>query len=403
MAKRVIEKLSARAVATLGEGRHSDGGGLYLVVAGTRRAWSLRYTSAGRVRELGLGSARDVGLKEARAAAADARAQLRAGVDPVAARRAARTEIPNFETAMESFVASVEGTFRNAKHRAQWRNSLRQHAGKLMRRRVDEIETADVLAVLKPIWQKLPETASRVRGRIERILDAARVSGQREGENPARWRGHLDKLLPKRAKLTRGHHAAMPFDDVPGFLARLRAVDGLSARALEFAILTAARSGEALGARWNEIDLDAALWTIPAARMKAGEAHRVPLSTPALALLRVLASARTGDYVFPGGASRRRAPGPLSSMAMAMTLRRLAPGVTVHGFRSAFRDWAGERTPFPREVAEAALAHKVGDATERAYRRCDALEKRLLLMAAWAPFLNAASSGKVLPMIRWHA
>lgn len=400
MAKRVLGKLSARTVATLGEGRHSDGGGLYLVVAGTRRAWSLRFTLGGRVREMGLGSARDVGLKEARDAAADARQQARAGVDPIAARRETETEIPTFETAMDAFVSSVEGGFRNAKHRAQWRSSLHQHATKLMKRRVDEIETADVLAVLKPIWQKLPETASRVRGRIERILDAARVNEHRAGENPARWRGHLDKLLPKRVKLSRGHHAAMSFDDVPAFLARLREADGLAARALELTILTAARSGEVLGARWDEIDLDKGVWTIPAERMKAGEAHRVPLSRPARALLETLASVRTSEFVFPGGATRRRAPGPLSSMAMAMTLRRLAPGVTVHGFRSSFRDWAGERTEFAREVAEAALAHKVGDATERAYRRGDALEKRRALMERWAGFLDGSPGGNVVAMVR---
>jgi integrase len=250
---------------------------------------------------------------------------------------------------------------------------------------VDEIDTTAVLEVLQPLWASVPETASRLRGRIETVLDAARARGligQHEA-NPARWRGHLDKLLPKRQKLTRGHHAAMPFAEVPDFMGRLRERDAVAARALEFTILTAARSGEVLGARWEEIDFERAVWTVPATRMKGGREHRVPLSSRALAILKRLDEARISEFVFPG----QRQGKPLSGMAMEMILRRMnADGVTVHGFRSSFRDWCGEVSTFPREVAEAALAHVAGDATERAYRRGDALDKRRTLMEAWAQF-----------------
>ena len=242
-----------------------------------------------------------------------------------------------------------------------------------------------MLAVLQPIWQEKNETASRLRGRIERVLDAAKAKGLRTGENPARWRGHLDTLLPKRQKLQRGHHPAMPYTEVPAFVAELRTREAMAARALEFAILTAARSGEVLGAMWGEVDLKAEVWTVPAMRMKAGREHRVPLTAPAIAILRALEALRPEDddkgaYIFPGQRKGR----PLSGMAMEMLLRRQKLEITVHGFRSSFRDWAAEETGFPREIAEAALAHVVGDATERAYRRGDALEKRRELMTAWA-------------------
>ena len=239
-----------------------------------------------------------------------------------------------------------------------------------------------MLECLKPIWQTKAETAARLRGRIERVLDAARAKGYRTGENPARWRGHLDSLLPKRQKLTRGHLAAMPFAEVQDFLIRLRDMSGTAALALEFAILTAARSGEVLGARWSEIDLATKLWVIPATRVKAGREHRVPLPDRAVAILEAVSAVRSGDFVFPG----LRRDKPQSDRTLVAVLRRMNCPVTVHGFRSSFRDWAGERTHFPREVAEAALAHVVGDETERAYRRGDALEKRRELMNAWAAF-----------------
>lgn len=251
--------------------------------------------------------------------------------------------------------------------------------------KVDAIETDDVLKALRPIWSVKSETASRVRGRIEKILDAAKARGYRRTDNPARWRGHLDHLLPKQAKLSRGHHAAMPYADVPAFVETLRQRNAIAGRALEFCILTAARTGEVLGARWAEIGMDGQIWTIPADRMKAGRQHRVPLTGRAIEILEVMGAARIGDFVFPG----QKAGKPLSSMAMEMMLRRMKiENATVHGFRSSFRDWAGNETNFPRELAEQALAHVIGDKAEQAYRRGDALERRRTLMEAWATFIS---------------
>ena len=253
--------------------------------------------------------------------------------------------------------------------------------------------TDDVLAVLKPIWVNKAETASRVRGRIEKVLDAAKAKGFRQGENPARWRGHLDHLLPRRPRLTRGHHVAMPYENVPAFVAQLRERDALAAQALELCILTAARSGEILGLRWEEIDLEKRVWTVPARRMKAGREHRVPLSSRATAILRELAEHRNGDLVFPG----QKRGKPLSGMAMEMLLRRLKiQNATVHGFRSSFRDWAGNVSSFPREIIETALAHVMGDKAEQAYRRSDALEKRRRLMEAWAAYCEKKVTSQIL-------
>jgi len=257
---------------------------------------------------------------------------------------------------------------------------------------VTDVNTDDVLRVLKPVWLTKAETASRLRGRIERVLDFAKARGMRSGENPARWRGHLDALLPKRAKLTRGHHKALPFDQVPVFCTALRPMPGVSPAALEFAILTAARSGEVMGARWNELNLTERVWTIPANRMKGGREHRIPLSERAMEVVRAMKGVQSSEYVFPGNRPNK----PLSVMALDMVMRRAKADATVHGFRSAFRDWAGERTSFPREVAEAALAHLVGDETERAYRRGDALEKRRALMDAWATFCSNETRGAVV-------
>lgn len=269
--------------------------------------------------------------------------------------------------------------------------TLTTYAAPLRSKPLDQIGTDDVLAVLTPIWTTKSETASRLRGRIERVLDAARAKGLRTGENPARWRGHLDHLLPKRRKLTRGHHAAMPYDQVPAFVARLREGRGVAARAPEFTILCASRSGEVLGARWDEVDLKAKLWTVPGPRMKGGREHRVPLTERALAILAEVEPLRNGDYVFPG----QRRGRPLSNMSMEMCLRRMKVDETVHGFRSSFRDWAGEETAVPREVAEVALSHAVGDATELAYRRADALAKRRKLMEAWAAFVEDGSGAAI--------
>src|SRR5215207_6190562 len=383
-----LHKLSARAVATLSKpGRHSDGGGLYLNLTGSgARSWVFMWKVAGRRREIGLGSLRDVTLAKARDRAAEARRLLADGLDPLAARTKPRTM--TFGEAADALVESMSPSWRNEKHRAQWRMTLTAYCSPIRTLPVADLTTEDVLQVLRPIWLTKSETASRLRGRIERVFDFAKARGMRSGENPARWRGHLDAILPKRQKLTRGHHKAMPFADVPSFMDALREMDGVAPKGLKFTILTASRSGETLGARWDEIDLDAKLWTVPAARMKGAREHRVPLSGRAVAIVKEMAKIRTSDFVFPG-----LKPGkPLSSMALEMVLRRANVDVTVHGFRSAFRDWAGERTAFPRELAEAALAHLVGDAVERAYRRGDALEKRRKLMDAWAGFLGPQKS-----------
>lgn len=385
---RETNRLSARGVATIATpGRHADGGGLYLVVdkSGAKR-WVFLFRQAGRLREMGFGGLSAVPLAKARELAAAARATVQAGGDPIAARRQEAPSIPTFGEMADQFIATMEPEFRNAKHVAQWRMTLTTYAEPLRGKAVDAITTDDVLAVLKPLWATKQETASRLRGRIERVLDAAKAKGHRSGENPALWRGHLSNLLPKRRKLNRGHHAAMDFSEVPAFVARLRERKATSARALEFTILTAARSGETLGATWREIDLKSRVWTVPGERMKGGREHRVPLSGAVLAILEEMGkTGREPDaYVFSGARHGR----PLSNMAMDMILRRLKVDITVHGFRSSFRDWCGELSPYPRELAEAALAHIVGDETERAYRRGDALEKRRGMMDAWAAFCS---------------
>jgi integrase len=347
---------------------------------------------AGKRREMGLGSLRDVSLAKARQKAAEARQKVADGLDPIASREKAR--MMTFGEAADALIDSMSSSWRNEKHRAQWKMTLTAYCAPIRTKSVAEVGTDDVLKVLKPVWTTKAETASRLRGRMERVLDFARAQGQRSGENPARWRGHLDAILPKRAKLTRGHHKAMPFDEVSIFLVDLRQRDGIAARALEFTILTAARSGEVLGARWDEIDLENFLWIVPAARMKGAREHRVPLSPSTVEILRAVEKTRLGDFVFPGVKRGR----PLSVMALEMVLRRMKVDATVHGFRSAFRDWAGERTTFPREVAEAALAHLVGDAVERAYRRGDALEKRRRLMDAWASFVGPKAATTVIEL-----
>lgn len=403
---RPINKLSARAVDALAKpGRHSDGGGLYLkVLPDGRRQWVFMYRWQGKQKEMGLGaflpvrtnrseSFEFVTLAEARQKATEARAAIAQRIDPMQARKA-NADMPMFGTFADGLVDDLADGFRNDKHIAQWRMTLGDTYCKALRKKpIDQIETADVLTTLKPLWQSKQETASRLRGRIERVLDAAKAQGFRSGENPARWRGHLDKLLPRRQKLQRGHHAAMPYGDVPAFAARLQAAEAMAARALEFLILTAARSGEVLGATWDEIDIDAALWIVPAVRMKAGKEHRVPLSDRAVEIITALNETRVSNYVFPGAKKEM----PLSSMALAMQMRRMKLGhFTVHGFRSSFRDWAAEETPHARETAEAALAHVIGDATERAYRRGDALEKRRALMADWAGHVAGKEPDNIL-------
>jgi integrase len=402
---RQLNKLNARLVANLTKpGRHSDGGGLYLSVSkdriSIRRRWVFLFRwrdeagGIGKPTEMGLGAATAVSLGKARELAAQFRAELAAGINPKDARDARRKKqagIPTFAECADALIASKGSGWRSPKHVWQWKQTLDKYAAPISAKAVDKITTEDVLAILQPYWSTKAETASRLRSRIEAVLDAARAKGHIPPgtANPARWRGHLDKLLAKRQKLQRGHHPAMPFADVPAFMAQLRARAATTALALEFTILTAARSGEALGAKWSEFDLTAKVWTVPAERMKRGIEHRVPLPDRATEIVENLRETKRSDLVFPSHSGDR----PLSSMAMTMLLRRMkADQFTVHGFRSSFRDWAGECTSFPREVAEAALAHAIGDQTERAYRRGDALEKRRKLMDAWGSYLNRPRS-----------
>jgi integrase len=395
-------KLNARKVETLTKpGRYSDGGNLFLrITPNGGKRWVFFYRFGGKRRDMGLGSAgpHGVGLKVAREKAAEARRLVAAGIDPLEHRKVedkAGRNVPTFGAFADDYLRSHRPKFKNAKHAAQWEMTLGDTYCRAIRSKpVNEIDTEAVLSVLKPIWMKVPETASRLRGRIENVLDAARAMGHRDGSNPATWRGHLKSLLPARQKLTRGHHAALAYDAMPEFMAALRAREGLAARALELTILTACRSGEVLGARWEEFDLDKAIWTIPGARMKAGLAHRVPLSGRALDILRSIPNLEGNPHVFPG-----LKPGkPLSGMSMEMALRRMGrDDITAHGMRSAFRDWAAEKTSFPHHTAEHALAHRISDKAESAYRRGDELERRRALMEAWATWCEPKDGANVIP------
>jgi integrase len=400
---RAIHKLTAREADTLSKpGRHSDGGGLYLSISGDgRRRWVFLYAVRGKQREAGLGAAGKGGvpLKVARDKAAQGRSMLKDGRDPLTEwRTAAEAAVPTFGATADEYVAAHAGSFRNDKHKAQWAMTLTRYCEPIRALPVDRVDTEGVLSVLKPLWTRAPETASRLRGRIEAVLDAAKARGfiGRNEANPARWRGHLDKLLPKPSKLARGHHAAMPYADVPTFVAELRARPATAARALEFAILTAARSGETLAARWDEMDLDGQIWTVPAGRTKSAREHRVPLSDHAIAILHEMEAGRNGEHVFPG----QRPGRSLSGMAFEMLLRRIGSPYTAHGFRSSFRDWAGNETSFPRELAEHALAHVIGDKAEQAYRRSDALARRRELMDAWAKYCDGAEANNVVAFRR---
>jgi integrase len=392
----VASKLTARKVETAKPGKYSDGGNLYLIVSGSgARKWVLRFTWRGRAREMGLGSAASVPLADARERAASARRKIAQGMNPIDERR--RTSgVPTFGEMADQVRETLSAGFRNEKHKAQWKSTLATYAAPLSNKPVDTVTTDDVLAILKPVWTTKPETASRVRGRIEKVLDAAKAKGFREGENPARWRGHLDHLLPRPSKLARGHHAAMPYDHVAAFVAGLREQEAIAGLALELCILTAARSGEILGMRWDEVDLNKRIWTVPAGRMKAERDHRVPLSQRATDILVSLSEGRSGGFVFPG----QRRDKSLSKEAMQMVLRRMKiKDATVHGFRSSFRDWAGNETGYPRELIETALAHVIGNQAEQAYRRSDALEKRRDLMEAWANYCEPRSQGNIIPLV----
>jgi integrase len=409
-------KLSAVKVARLKKpGRYGDGHGLYLRVAEypdrdgkpkRSRNWVFRYEIAGRERWMGLGPLHSVTLAEARAYARECRALLVQGLDPIEARAAKRrgtrlaaARAVTFKQIAERYIKSHSAGWKNAAHRAQWPSTMASYVYPVIGNvAVGDVDTGMIMKILEPIWSDKPETGSRVRGRIERVLDAAKAQGLRSGENPARWKGHLKNLLPARDKVQRkGHHPAMPDADMPAFMAAIRARKEISAKALEFTILTASRTNEAIRARWSEIDLDAKLWTVPPDRMKSGRPHIVPLSDRAVAILKSLDRIAGCPFVFPGAKHGQ----PLSNMAMLELLRGMRPGYVVHGFRSTFRDWCGDRTNYPRDVIEAALAHQIKDKTEAAYRRRTAVEKRRRLMADWSHYLSTtgrptAGRGKVV-------
>ena len=380
--------LTDRQVRAATSGRHTDGNGLYLVVSESgRRNWVLRYQMNGRRRDKGLGSYPMVSLLDARNKAADDRKLISAGTDPIDAKTSELLR-KTFGEVADDLIASLSAGWRNEKHQKQWPSTLNMYASRLKAMDVALITTEDVLAVLKPIWTMKPETASRLRGRIEAIIDAAIARGFRNDINPARWKGHLERLLPPRKRLSRGHHRALPYAELPVFIPFLRQQESISSLALEFTILTAARSGEVLGAKWSEFDLEKRIWTIPATRMKAQKEHRIPLSERAKDILASIEVVETNEFVFTG----KKAGHGLSTMALEMVLRRMdyANRTTVHGFRSCFSDWATEQTHHSGEVREMALAHSVGNKVEAAYRRGDLFEKRREIMSDWANFLGAA-------------
>lgn len=425
---RLIDRLTALEVKRLTTvGMHPDGRGLYLQIhTGGSKSWIYRYTLNGRIRAMGLGPTHLVSLAEARALAQDARLLKAQGVDPLDARAASKpapepaapakeAEADNglaFKDAAAAYIRANSAAWRNAKHQAQWSATLEAYAYPAFGDRpVGEIDTKLVLKALEPIWSTKAETASRLRGRIESVLDWATVRGHRQGDNPARWKGHLDKILPAKSKIARvEHHAALPFKAMPAFMRDLGTRPGAAARALEFAILTAARTGEVIGAQWSEIDFEARLWIQPAARTKTRKEHRVPLCDAAMAILAGMREAfLTGrrellmlydkpvpdDILLEGFifAGMRRGKG-LSNMSMLKTLERMGrPDLTTHGFRSTFRDWAAETTHYPNEVVEMALAHTIAGKVEAAYRRGDLLEKRRELMRDWSAYCGLIEPG----------
>ena len=389
--------LVAKNLGKLADGRHSDPGstgvrGLYFHVRGDSRAWVFRYRdrATSKHRDKGLGAWPAVSLAQAREEATRQRAALQTGLDPIDAKRdaqqaakAARVAAKTFRYCRDAYVKAHKAGWRNAKHAQQWTNTLDTHAATLLDSPIGAIDTAAVLHVLEPLWSDKTETATRVRQRIEAVLDWGTVRGYRKGENPARWRGHLDKLLPKPSKVkTVKPHSALPYFGMAESWAKLAAIDTTASKALRLQILSATRPSEAVGARWGEFDLDAKVWTIPAERMKANKPHRVPLSKEAMALLKSLPGNRDG-WLFPGSG---RKPRPMTTAATLKVAKELRVGLTGHGFRSTFRDWAGDETSHPREVAEAALAHTIKDKSEAAYRRQDALLRRSILMQEWATY-----------------
>jgi integrase len=403
---RTLNRLSPRTVATLRErGYYADGGGLYLQISaiGTK-SWVFRFARGGRQREMGLGPVHTVTLAEAREKALECRKQLLNGVDPIEARREtraaeafAKAKTMTFRQCAEAYIESMRAGWKNAKHASQWENTLATyaypHLGSLS---VALIDTGLVLKALEPIWKTKPETASRLRGRIESVFDWATTHKYRHGENPAQWKGRLDNLLPEKSKVAKvRHHPALPYAEIGSFFAALRQQGGIAARALEFTILTAVRTNETIGATWREFDLKAGIWTIPAERMKAEKEHRVPLSGRAIELLKEVLPLKPDEDegaapVFPSPKGKA-----LSNMALLAVLKRMGrEGLTVHGFRSTFRDWAGETTAYLREVIEHAMAHQLPDKAEAAYARGTLFDKRRRLMADWADYCNKVQPSK---------
>ncbi|HEX3472880.1 MAG TPA: integrase arm-type DNA-binding domain-containing protein [Silvibacterium sp.] len=397
MARKLNRLTAVEVRGTDKKGMFHDGGGLYLQVSASgAKSWIFRFTLDGRAREMGLGPVHAIPLAEARKRAAECRRMRLDGIDPIKARSEHRSwkkleaaKGITFAACAAAYLDAHQDAWRNALHRKQWRTTLNNYAGPVFGSLpVQEVDLTLVMKALEPIWRTKCETASRVRGRIEAVLDWATVRGYRTGENPARWRGHLDKLLPARAKIQKvQHHPALPYVELADFMEALRGQHGIAARALEFLILTAARTGEIVGGRWDEVDLEEKIWTVPGERMKAGREHRVPLSAAALAILKRMKETRESDFVFPGGKKGM----PLSNMAMLAVLKRMGrDDLTAHGFRSTFRDWAAECTDFRSEVVEMALAHTIENKVEAAYRRGDLFQKRRQLMEAWARFCAAS-------------
>ena len=392
-----IQRLTALAVSRLSKpGLYADGAGLYLRVGRNgSKSWTFRFMLNGRAREMGFGGLHKVGLADARKKAGDARLLLSEGQDPLtqrhlnekrraAAEKRATSRSITFDQCAEAYIGAHEISWKNQKHRQQWRNTLATYVSPVFGSiPVQAVDTDHIVKVIEPIWSKKTETARRLRGRIEVILDWAKVRGFRSGENPARWRGHMSHLLPARTKVRPiKHHAALPYDQLPSFMAELQMVEGTSAAALEFLILTAARTSEVICAHWSEVDLKKRVWVVPSERMKGGREHRIPLSRAAIVALNRIKEPK-GLYLFPG----RTPDKPLSNMALLMTLGRMNRGdITAHGFRSTFRDWAAEQTNLPNEVVEMALAHAVASKTEAAYRRSDLFDKRRRLMDEWAEY-----------------
>jgi integrase len=394
----LVGKLNTKRLATLKAGnKTADGGGLYALSSSDGQiTWAFLFTINRRRRQMSLGQFSDVSLTAARELATDARRKVRAGVDPIEDRKATRKRTSTFSEVADELIKSKAPAWKSPRSEEQWRQRLKDYAKPLLALPIDKIDTASVLSVLKPLWHRRPETASRVRALIEAVCDYAKATGLRTGENPAAWRGNLAHLLPKQRKLVRGHFAAMPYAEVGAFVRALREYQekSVASYALELLILTGVRTNEVLGARWAEFDVDNSVWTIPSSRMKTGREHRIPLSSSAMRILRVMLPANRSEYVFPSP----RGDSQLSHIVLQRVMSKLGANFTVHGFRSSLRDWAGDETPFPREVCEGVLAHVVGG-VEAAYRRSDALEKRRALLVAWANYVDGwARAENVVPI-----